>query len=431
MQQKNSKKLQNENQNDGKKKIDVIERIPQKVIDILTEKSVISKKEDIRLYVSCDLDEAGSYADYHLCVVGEKLIKLMIRDDYEFIDTYGKCDVEKIEDEYMVSSGSLYIVKGENKSLLCRFTTAKNEMMAVFVNLCVKAMENELSQQDLDDSGIYDISEQYCPKCGERYVDPVRKLCPKCMNKMTLVKRVLHYVGNYKLHIFGIITLMILSSVTSAVIPYLTGSVLYDDIIAEKGKFFGMVAAFVFVLAFVKILELVFRIFYQRISARLGALVSLDLKKDVFEAIQSFSMSFFTSRQTGSLMTHINSDVTFIQHFIVEMFPTMFANVLQIIGVFALLLSRNVILTLLILVPFPVGLFLMFRFWKRVDGKYDKQWAKRSAMNSMISDVFAGIRVVKAFAGEKARKINLTIRRMSCAQLLLMFRMITVLFFLY
>ena len=39
--------------------------------------------------------------------------------------------------------------------------------------------------------------EDYCPKCGRRYPDPHNTMCPRCMDKASVIKRLFFFLGRY------------------------------------------------------------------------------------------------------------------------------------------------------------------------------------------------------------------------------------------
>ncbi len=378
--------------------MDLIEKIPEKVKEAVYKND---NGKEILLYVCADLDDNENYCDVHIAVTEGKLHKIIFKDDYEFIDTYDKNDIDSLKVELMLATGRLLIQKDENLFPLCSFTTGKGRHIGAFEHLFKKAINNELTDEDKENDDIKNLADQFCPVCGSRYIEPERKICPKCMNKGSLFKRVLKYLTRYKAKTAAILVLITLSSVMSIISPFLTGSVLYDEVLTQGGKLYGMIFLLVMIIFIARVISYIFEILYAAIIGEVSSRLCYDIKKDVFSAMQNLSMNFFSSRQTGNLMTRVNSDVTHIQNFLVDGAPYVIINILQIIVIVSVLFYLNPIITLLVLIPVPVTILFFAKYLPTLYSYFDRSHFKNSDMNNLLSDALAGIRVVKAFSGEK------------------------------
>ena len=87
--------------------------------------------------------------------------------------------------------------------------------------------------------------ELFCPKCGTRYPEPERKLCPKCMDKISITRRLLVFFKDYKLKVLVILLVMLAGTAFSLVSPYVSTKLLFDDVLTEGGRYYGAVLAVV------------------------------------------------------------------------------------------------------------------------------------------------------------------------------------------
>ena len=122
------------------------------------------------------------------------------------------------------------------------------------------------------------------------------------------------------------------TSMLNLVWPYLNGNILYDRVLAQDGGFLAelglgknefVTALFLLVLVMVatKLGLLFFRILQGVMTVEMVTSVVRDLKKDVFRKMGQLSISFYRSRQTGSLMTRVVSDAERITGFFVDGAP--------------------------------------------------------------------------------------------------------------
>lgn len=378
--------------------MNLIEKIPERVKETVQKRD---GKNEILLYVCADLDNDENYCDVHLAVTEGKLYRIIYKDDYEFVDTYDSSDIDSLKIELMIATGRVLIKKDDNLFPLCTFTTGKGRVMGAFNHLFKKAINNNLTKEDIESDDIKNLSDQICPICGSRYIEPERKICPKCMDKGSLFKRVLKYLTKYKSKTVAIFLLISFSSIMAIVAPFLTGSILYDEVLTPGGKFYKMILPIVMVILFARVLSYVFEVLYGAIVGEVSARLCYDIKKDVFSSMQNLSMNFFSSRQTGNLMTRVNNDVTRIQNFLIDGAPYVVINVLQILVVVSVLFCINPIITALILIPVPFTILFFIKYLPKLYSHFDRSHYKNSDMNSLLSDALAGIRVVKAFSGER------------------------------
>ena len=104
----------------------------------------------------------------------------------------------------------------------------------------------------------------------------------------------------------------------------------------------------------VRLISMVVSLINGIINAKVAAEVVYDLKKTIFDTVGRLSLRFFTSRQTGGLMTQINSDVTTIYWFFCDGFPYLVTNILQLIAVLIVMLTMDPLLTLYTFITVPI-----------------------------------------------------------------------------
>lgn len=133
---------------------------------------------------------------------------------------------------------------------------------------------------------------------------------------------------------------------------------------------------------------------------RMGVLVEAEMRKDVFTHMQALSCSFYDSRRTGALMTHITTDlfdVTELAHHGPE---NLLICTLTIVGALAVMFTIDWRLTLVLALLLP--LCMVFVFTQRVRMKNCNMEVKKKTglIYSAIESSISGIRTAKAFANE-------------------------------
>ncbi|UCC86815.1 MAG: ABC transporter ATP-binding protein [Anaerolineales bacterium] len=128
--------------------------------------------------------------------------------------------------------------------------------------------------------------------------------------------------------------------------------------------------------------------------------VAFDVRNALFDKIQSLSFSYHDRSQTGQLMTRLTSDVEMVRQF-TGMGLFQFINALvMLFGSAALLLLMNWRLALITLATIPLMLVLIGRFMMAIRPLFEQVQARLGALNTVLQENLAGVRVVKAFARE-------------------------------
>lgn len=250
--------------------------------------------------------------------------------------------------------------------------------------------------------------DNHCPKCGRRYPDKQRKVCPKCLEKTKLIKKMASLFGRYKMYMLVLLIAFIASSALSVAVPYVSNQLLYGEVLEEGGSMYGMIGTVVLMIIGVRVAFLLVNLVVGALSSRTAAHVTYDLKMLIFENINKLSLSFFTSRQTGGLMTQVNGDATTLYWFFCDGFPYLITNLLTLACVMTVMLVSNPLLTLMAFITVPV-FFLVYKYlFLAFDKLWARNWARRRALNSLISDVLNGMRVVKSFSreGEESERFD-------------------------
>jgi len=243
--------------------------------------------------------------------------------------------------------------------------------------------------------------EIFCPKCGTRYVDKARKICPKCMDKNKIIRRMGSFLLRYRVHMIMILISLVLSSAIGVLSPYISSGFYFDEVLNISGKFYGQILMVLAMIVGTRLISVGISMFHSIVTSVVAAKLSYDLKKTIFTAIERLSISFYTNRQTGGLMAQVTNDANTIYWFFCDGVPYFLVNIVQIAVMLVIMLVMNPLLTLLALITVPLVFISIRMLFDKMGKLHAKRWAKSRGMNAILSDVLSGMRVVKAFSKEK------------------------------
>ncbi len=255
-----------------------------------------------------------------------------------------------------------------------------------------------------DDDAVFEQFNRTCPTCGRLYRDPKSRVCEHCINRKGVLGRLMGYFWVFKKQVLVVLLCLLGTTMLSLISPYVSGTILYDEVISETGSMHEAKYVYIWVgvLIGMALLSMGIGIIQNRTNAYLSTRVTRNMKNDVFRAMQRLSLSYFNANPTGRLINRVNYDAERIRSFFIDGVPYLISHVISYIVLTILLFSINWKLTLILYAPvIPVVLILKFalpKLWRC----YSHQWRRSSSMNTMMNDSLSGFRVVKAFAKEDA-----------------------------
>lgn len=138
----------------------------------------------------------------------------------------------------------------------------------------------------------------------------------------------------------------------------------------------------------------------MRSMALLGEFIARDLRREAYDHLQKLSLSFYSSKQTGSLISRVSSDTDRLWEFLAWGFVDFIVAVTTLCGLSTVLLLLDWRLGLVMTLPLPVLLLVLFRYGRRMHQLFIRAWRRWSMVTAVLADAIPGIRVVKAFHQE-------------------------------
>lgn len=387
-----------------------IDLFPEEIYCLLSEKGI--RKEEIMLAAYCDRDREHHPCDCYLVATSGELAVLSGTFSRTTNVRAGSSAKAWHETEYRVYSlDSLHDFKIEELVSSARFTaldeTDTPVLLSVMTNFCrtsIIVFRKYLEKIKKDGSFTVDADDDpeacRCPKCGQRYPEKNRKICPKCMEKGRLFRRISGFFFKYKKYLILSLLSLVVMTAFSILAPYLSSGFFYEEVLGENGRFYGEVLLVLGMIIATKLLMMLATMVNNYVTSVIAAKVNFDLKNTVFGAIERLSLGFFTSRQTGGLMTQVNNDSNTIYDFFCNILPYFIVNVVKVVVLAVLLLLIDPLLSLFSLITIPVSFIVMRISFAKNRKLHARRYSSQRSMTSFLADELSGMRVVKAFSKE-------------------------------
>jgi subfamily B ATP-binding cassette protein MsbA len=137
------------------------------------------------------------------------------------------------------------------------------------------------------------------------------------------------------------------------------------------------------------------------LTSYIGQQIIQKLRNQLYQHFLSLPMSFFNSKRTGELASRITNDVQRLQDSITNVVGSGIQSALMVVVLAGSLFYYDWQLAFLALVVFPLAVYPIYRFGRKIRRSSGEQQQLLADLNSQIFETLMGIRVVKAFGMEK------------------------------
>ena len=194
--------------------------------------------------------------------------------------------------------------------------------------------------------------------------------------------------------VIGVLVLVFISTMTDLELPDLMSDIVDTGIVqGDVSYILGRGG----VMLLVALLGTVCTILTSYLSSKIGMGFSRDLRKKVFEKVESFSLTEINEVGTASLITRTTNDINQVQMVVIMMMRMMLSAPLMIVGALIMALGKDVELSKVILVVIPIIIVTIAIIAKFTLPMFQKMQNKIDKLNLVVRENLTGIRVIRVF----------------------------------
>ncbi len=342
--------------------------------------------------------------------VGVTYTKILVAQEGErsgdatTVQSYSISDFSEFKARANIGTVSLEGKKDGEWLELCR----SNMTFAPYITDAARCLETLIEYEGEDYPEIhYEPDRRICPRCHTAY-EKGTTVCRNCSKRSSNVRRLLSIVKKDMLLIIAAFSMFFLLSLIKIANPALQ-KVLVDTYIMPEGgytmakdKIFMGIIVIVLSLTAMHLVYRVIEVIRSNTLALVNSKLVKKLRTLLFDKIQLLSISAISKRTSGDLINRMTRDTTIISEFFVSFLPQFIENAFIIIFVGLAMFVYNWKLALLVMIPAPIIMIIARRVWHYTHRLYHRQWVMDARANTVLHDVFQGIRVVKVFGMENA-----------------------------
>ncbi|HPV86698.1 MAG TPA: ABC transporter ATP-binding protein [Caldisericia bacterium] len=218
-----------------------------------------------------------------------------------------------------------------------------------------------------------------------------------------MIKRLYAYIGQYKKNILYCFLVVTGDVICEMMIPLLMAKIV-DNGIPQKD--IGFIAGMGGIMVLLAVIAIGFGIINMKFSADASQGFAANLRKALFDKVQSFSFSNIDEFSTASLVTRLTSDVTQLQTTVLMTLRMLLRAPLMLISAIVFAMSINLKLSTIIFVAVPALAFGVILVFKSADKLFTIMQQRLDALNGTVQENLIAIRVVKAFVRETHEKLK-------------------------
>ncbi len=223
------------------------------------------------------------------------------------------------------------------------------------------------------------------------------------------IKKLMDYMGRYKIGIFFVMLFAAASSVFAVIGPKIVGKIttkIFNGLTSKMGGGTGIdfdgIFKIILIMIGLYLLSSLFAFIQGLIMTGITQNICYRMRKEMTEKINRLPMNYFDKKANGEVLSYITNDVDTLGMGLNQSITQLITSVATLIGILIMMLTISPLLTLIALAIIPLsGICVGFVVHK--SQKYFKQQQEYLGhVNGQVEEVFGGHNVIRVFNKEKS-----------------------------
>ncbi len=222
------------------------------------------------------------------------------------------------------------------------------------------------------------------------------------------MKKLFGYMGRYKFRFILMFIFAVAGTAFNIAGPKILGKAtteLFNGLVAKVngtgGINFGKIGMILLWTLGLYLASACFSFIQGWIMSGISHDVTYNLRKDISKKINKLPLNYFESRTNGEILSRVTNDVDTLQMSLNQSLTQLITSVTTLIGVFIMMLSINVWMTLAALLILPVSMLIINKVMKHSQKYFQAQQEYLGKVNGQVEENFGGHDVVRVFNKEQ------------------------------
>lgn len=220
--------------------------------------------------------------------------------------------------------------------------------------------------------------------------------------------KLFRYMGQYKIRFAIMFVFAVAGTIFSIVGPKILGKAtteLFNGLVAKVsgtgGINFTKIGQILLWTMALYVCSACFSFIQGIIMTGISNDVTYHLRKDISQKFSRLPLNYFESRTNGEILSRVTNDVDTLQMSLNQSLTQLITSITTLIGVFAMMLSINVWMTLVAVLMLPLSMGIIGVVMKHSQKYFQAQQSYLGRVNGQIEENYGGHHVVKAFNKEE------------------------------
>lgn len=222
------------------------------------------------------------------------------------------------------------------------------------------------------------------------------------------MKKLLQYLGSYKVSIAVVMLFAVASTVAMIVGPKILGKAttkLFEGVMAQiagtgTGVDFAYIGHILLTVLFLYLLSALFAYIQGWVMSGVSANITYRFRKDIAAKINRLPLRYFDKTTHGEVLSRITNDVDTVNQTLSQSLTQMITSTTTLVGVLVMMFSISWQMTLVALLMIPLSLVIISLVIGRSQRYFRRQQEYLGHINGHIEETYGGHVVVKAFNAE-------------------------------
>ena len=222
------------------------------------------------------------------------------------------------------------------------------------------------------------------------------------------MKKLMGYLGRYKIGIFFVMVFAIGSTIFNIVGPKILGkatteifSGLIGKVSGGSGIDFEKIGQILIALLCLYLCSALFGYIQGFIMTGISQKLTYRMRSEISEKINRLPMNYFDKMTHGEVLSRITNDVDTLSQSLNQSATQIITSVTTIIGVLVMMLSISPLMTVIALLILPVSAGLISAIVKRSQKYFKSQQTYLGHVNGQVEEIYGGHNIVRAFNKEE------------------------------
>ncbi len=218
------------------------------------------------------------------------------------------------------------------------------------------------------------------------------------MKNNKYLKRFIPYITKYKLLIILSLLFLLIATLCSMIIPFLSKQAIDKFIKSNNLKGLTNVSLLILSAAVLLLFAKILQIYFTNLA---GQKIMKDLRHDLFLHMENLPVSFFSKEPSGKIITRITNDVENMNQLLSSGIVALLGDIALLLFAVAFIFYINPKLAAIVIIPMPFAVISAIVLGDKMEKLYEKVRDLIVKLNIEMQETLSGIVLIQTFGAEK------------------------------